>query len=108
MLIRSTRAVAAPVTGSSETRPPAGGPPPPEESTVHLSVPAVLLTVVYAAALAVAVSAPGQHLVAGLAVLTGLVTRWAVRHRRAHSAVPAAAAPADVLTPDTAPARATA
>jgi 2-keto-4-pentenoate hydratase len=71
---------------------------------VHLSVPAVLLTVVYAAALAVAVAAPGQHLVAGCVVLTGLVTRWAVRHRRAHAA-PAAAG---VLTPDTAPARATA
>ncbi|WP_100499003.1 hypothetical protein [Geodermatophilus chilensis] len=75
---------------------------------MHLSVPAVLLTVVYAAALAVAVAAPGQHLVAGLVVLTGLVTRWAVRHRRA--AVPApAAAPADaVLAPDSAPARAVA
>ena len=74
---------------------------------MHLSVPAVLLTVVYAAALAVAVSAPGQHLVAGLVVLTGLVTRWAVRHRRAHAVL--AVAPADaVLTPDAAPARAAA
>ena len=70
---------------------------------MHLSVPAVLLTVVYAAALAVAVAAPGQHLVAGLVVLTGLVTRWAVRHRRAH----AAAADA-VLAPESAPARAVA
>jgi hypothetical protein len=95
------------VAGSRQTRPPAGGPPLPEESTVHLSVPAVLLTVVYAAALAVAVSAPGQHLVAGLVVLTGLVTRWAVRHRRAHAVL--AVAPADaVLTPDAAPARAAA
>ncbi len=75
---------------------------------MNLSVPAVLLTVVYAAALAVAVAAPGEHLVAGLVVLTGLVTRWAVRHRRA-SAVPAAVATADaVLAPDPAPARATA
>ncbi|HLL62597.1 MAG TPA: hypothetical protein VK401_06085 [Propionibacteriaceae bacterium] len=75
---------------------------------MHLSVPAVLLTVVYAAALAVAVTAPGQHLVAGLVVLTGLVTRWAVRHRRTH-AVPAAVATADtVLAPDAAPARAAA
>ena len=72
---------------------------------MHLSVPAVLLTVVYAAALAVAVSAPGQHLVAGLVVLAGLVTRWAVRHRRAH-AVPTVADA--VLAPDTAPARAAA
>ena len=93
------------MAGSHEIRPPAGGPPPPEESTVHLSVPAVLLTVVYAAALAVAVTAPGQHLVAGLVVLTGLVTRWAVRHRRVHVAVPAPVAPADtVLAPGPAPA----
>ena len=72
---------------------------------MHLSVPAVLLTVVYAAALAVAVTAPGQHLVAGLVVLTGLVTRWAVRHRRVHAVVPAPVAPADaVLAPGSAPA----
>ncbi len=74
---------------------------------MHLSVSAVLLTVVYAAALAVAVSAPGQHMAAGLVVLTGLVTRWAVRHRRAHSAVPVAA-PAAVLASEAAPARAAA
>lgn len=74
---------------------------------MHLSVPAVLLMVVYAAALAVAVAAPGQHLVAGLVVLTGLVARWAVRHRRAH-AVPAAAPAEAVLAPDPAPARAAA
>ena len=80
---------------------------PPEESTVHLSLPAVLLTVVYAAALAVAVTAPGQHLVAGLVVLTGLVTRWAVRHRRVHAAAPIAAADA-VLAPESASARAAA
>ena len=72
---------------------------------MHLTVPAVLLTVVYAAALAVAVAAPGQHLVAGLVVLTGLITRWAVRHRRVHVAVPAPVAPADtVLAPGPAPA----
>ncbi|TFV56163.1 hypothetical protein E4P41_16090 [Geodermatophilus sp. DF01-2] len=80
---------------------------------MHVSAPAVLLTVVYAAALAVAVSAPGQHLVAGLVVLTGLVTRWVVRHRRAQRAVPAVAVGAStsadgVLAPDTAPARAAA
>ena len=76
---------------------------------MHLSVPAVLLTVVYAAALAVAVTAPGQHLVAWLVVLTGLVTRWAVRHRRAHAVVPASVAPIDaVLAPESAPSRATA
>ena len=76
---------------------------------MHLSVPAVLLTVVYAAALAVAVTAPGQHLVAGLVVLTGLVSRWAVRHRRAHAAVPASVARVDaVLAPEAAPTRAVA
>jgi hypothetical protein len=68
---------------------------------VHLSLPAVLLTVVYAAALAVAVTAPGQHTVAGLLVLTCLVSRWAVRHRRAHRAAPVVDA---VLAPDGAPA----
>ncbi|RBY77615.1 hypothetical protein DQ238_14470 [Geodermatophilus sp. TF02-6] len=76
---------------------------------MHLSVPAVLLTAVYAAALAVAVTAPGEQLVAGLVVLTGLVSRWAVRHRRMHRAVPVVAAPAPVdavLTPEAAPARA--
>ena len=95
------------MAGSRGIRPPAGGPPPLEESTVHLSVPAVLLTVVYAAALAVAVAAPGEHLVAGLVVLSGLVTRWAVRHRRVHAAAPIAAADA-VLAPESAPARAAA
>jgi cytochrome b561 len=76
---------------------------------VHLSAPAVLLTVVYAAAVAVAVTAPGEHAVAGLLVLAGLVTRWAVRHRRAGvSPAPAAPAVDAVLAPDTAPARAAA
>ena len=76
---------------------------------MHLSVPAVLLTVVYAAALAVAVTAPGQHLAAGVVVLAGLVTRWAVRHRRAHAVVPASVAPVDaILAPEAAPTRAVA
>ena len=72
-----------------------------------LSAPAVRLTGVYAAALAVAVPAPGQHLVAGLAVLPGLVTRWAVRHRRAHAVTSVTAADA-VLAAESAPARAVA
>ncbi|MGY1824202.1 hypothetical protein [Geodermatophilus sp. SYSU D00079] len=76
---------------------------------MHLSLPAVLLTVVYAAAVAVAVTAPGEHAVAGLVVLAGLVTRWAVRHRRAGvSPAPVAPAVDAVLAPDTAPARAAA
>ncbi len=73
---------------------------------MHLHLPAVLLTAVYAAALAVAVTAPGEHLVAGVVVLTGLVTRWAVRHRRAYPAVPAVVPVDGVLAPDAAPARA--
>jgi hypothetical protein len=48
----------------------------------HLPVPAVLLSVVYAAAVAVALAHPGQHTLAGLVVLAGLVARWAVRSRR--------------------------
>ncbi len=79
---------------------------------MQLHLPAVLLTVVYAAALAVAVTAPGEHLVAGLVVLTGLFARWAVRHRRpSAAAVPVAAATATVdavLAPEAAPARAVA
>jgi hypothetical protein len=71
---------------------------------VHLHLPAVLLTVVYAAAVAVAVTAPGEHAVAGLVVLAGLVTRWAVRHRRAGVSPAVDAA----LAADTAPARAAA
>ena len=52
------------------------------------SVPALLLSLVYAAALAVAVTDLGQHAVAGLLVLGGLTARWALRHRR--TTVPAA------------------
>ena len=84
----------------------------------RLPVPAVLLSVVYLAAIAVAVSAPGQHAVAGVVVLTGLVARWAVRARRPErSATPVALAVAGtatavdaVLTPEpaAAPARAAA
>ena len=41
---------------------------------------AVLLSVVNAAAVAVALTAPGAHGLAGIVVLTGLVARWALRH----------------------------
>jgi hypothetical protein len=58
----------------------------------HLSVPALLLSVVYAVAIAVAVANPGPPTLAGLVVLAGLVGRWALRHRhRAPVAVPAPA-----------------
>ena len=80
----------------------------------HLPVPAVLLSVVYAAAVAVALAHPGQHTLAGLVVLAGLVARWVVRGRH-RAAAPVALAVAGsagtvdaVLTPEpaTAPAAA--
>ena len=55
-------------------------------------VAAVLLSVVYAAAVAVALTAPGEHALAGIVVLTGLVARWALRHRHRATAPEAAAA----------------
>ncbi|MGY2076191.1 hypothetical protein [Blastococcus sp. SYSU DS0828] len=80
----------------------------------RLPLPAVLLSLVYLAAIAVAVSAPGQHAVAGLVVLTGLVARWVVRARRPErAAAPVALAVAEstdtvdaVLTAEPAPATA--
>jgi hypothetical protein len=50
---------------------------------VSRTAPALLLSLVYAAALAVALTDLGQHAVAGLLVLGGLTARWAFRHRRA-------------------------
>jgi hypothetical protein len=66
----------------------------------HLHLPAVLLSVVYAAAVAVALTAPGEHALAGIVVLAGLVARWALRHR--HRVAAAAVVPPDVVpTPAT-------
>ena len=48
----------------------------------RLPVAAVLLAVFYAAAIGVALTAPGQHAVAGCVVLGGLVARTVVRRRR--------------------------
>ncbi|SEL82413.1 hypothetical protein SAMN04515665_12061 [Blastococcus sp. DSM 46786] len=65
----------------------------------RLPVPAVLLSLVYLAAVAVAISAPGQHALAGLLVLTGLVARWVVRARRSgRAAAPVALAVAGTTT----------
>ncbi len=47
----------------------------------RLPVPLVLLSVVYAGAVAVALARPGEHTLAGLVVLAGLVARWALRSR---------------------------
>ena len=79
--------------------------------TGRLPVAAVLLSVVYAAAVAIALVAPGQHAVAGCAVLAGLVSRAVVRRRRsAAAAITAAAATVDTVLADgaAAPAPATA
>jgi hypothetical protein len=67
---------------------------------VNRSVPAVLLSLIYAAALAVALTDVGSHALAGAVVLAGLTTRWALRHRRRRGA---AAPTLAVLQPDAAP-----
>jgi hypothetical protein len=47
----------------------------------------VLLTVLYAAALALALTSPAEHVLAGCLVLGGLTARWAVRRRRSTAGV---------------------
>jgi uncharacterized membrane protein len=51
----------------------------------------VLLSVVYAAGIAVALAHPGEHTLAGLVVLAGLVARWVLRSRH-RAAAPVALA----------------
>ncbi|MEU2348415.1 hypothetical protein [Modestobacter sp. NPDC049651] len=79
---------------------------------VHrVPVAAALLAAVYLAALAVAVTAPGERAVAGLVVLAGLTARLLVRRRRSTAAAVAAASTAvdTVAVPEVAaPAPATA
>ena len=77
----------------------------------RLPVATVLLSAVYAIAIAVALAAPGQHALAGCAVLAGLVSRSVVRRRRsAPAAVAAATTAVDAVLPGeaAAPARAVA
>jgi len=77
--------------------------------TGRLPVATVLLFVLYAAAIVIALAAPGQHAVAGCAVLAGLVSRSVVRRRRtATGAVSAATVTVDAVLPEpaTAPAAA--
>ena len=77
----------------------------------RLPVATVLLSVVYAAAIAVALTAPGQHAVAGCVVLAGLVSRSLVRRRRsAPATVTTVTTAVDTVLPDesVAPARAAA
>jgi hypothetical protein len=47
----------------------------------------VLVTVLYATALAVALTSPAEHVLAGCLVLGGLTARWAVRRRRSTAGV---------------------
>ncbi|MCA0145007.1 hypothetical protein [Blastococcus sp. LR1] len=71
----------------------------------HLPPAAVLLSVVYVAAIAVALANPGRPTLAGVVVLAGLTARWALRHHRRAAVV---AADVVVLTPEVAPAPAAA
>jgi hypothetical protein len=65
----------------------------------------VLLSVVYAAAIAVALATAEQHVAAGCVVLAGLVSRSVVRRRRSSTAAVAAATVAvDAVLPEEAPA----
>jgi hypothetical protein len=73
--------------------------------TRRLPVATVLLSAVYALAVAVALAAPGQHALAGCAVLAGLVSRSVVRRRRSTAgALAAATAAVDDVLPAEAPA----
>lgn len=65
----------------------------------HLPVPAVLLSLVYAAAIAVALAHPGGQTLAGLVVLAGLVARWALRSRHRAPAPAASAGTVDAVLP---------
>ena len=66
-----------------------------------LPVATVLLTVVYAAAVVVALADPGANTVAGLVVLAGLTARWAVHRRRSTAgALTAATVAVDTVLPE--------
>jgi hypothetical protein len=47
----------------------------------HPPVPLVMLSLVYATAIAVALAHPGRPTLAGLLVLAGLTARWMAHHR---------------------------
>ena len=75
----------------------------------RLPAATLLLSVVYAVAIAVALTSPGQHAVAGCVVLAGLVSRSVVRRRRPAAVAAATAAVDTVLVEEpTAAARAVA
>jgi hypothetical protein len=73
----------------------------PRLSGHHLPVASALLSVVYAAAVVVALTAPGADTLVGLVVLAGATARWAVRRRRSTvGAVAAATAAVDTVLPE--------
>jgi hypothetical protein len=75
--------------------------PVPALRLTHLPMATVLLSVLYVAAIAVALTAPGQHAAAGCVVLAGLASRFVVRRRRsAPAAVAAATAAVDAVLPE--------
>jgi hypothetical protein len=69
----------------------------------HLPAPLLMLSFVYATAIAVALANPGRPTLGALVVLAGLTARWAAHRRRSQRSAGVA-----VLTPDTAPAPAAA
>ena len=85
--------------------------PAPHVPALHLSLPRLtghtlpvataLLTVVYAAAVVVALTASEANTLAGLVVLAGITARWAVHRRRSTAgAVAAATVAVDTVLPE--------
>ncbi|SNR47440.1 hypothetical protein [Blastococcus mobilis] len=71
----------------------------------HLPVPLVMLSFVYATAIAVALAHSGRPTLGALVVLAGLTARWVARHRRSEARATVAVLPAEVEpSPSTAPA----
>ena len=65
----------------------------------HLPVPLVMLSLVYATAIAVALAHPGRPTLGALVVLAGLTARWVARHHRSVARTVAV----DVPTPEAEP-----
>jgi hypothetical protein len=65
----------------------------------HLPVPLLLLSAVYATAIAVALAHPGRPTLGALVVLAGLTARWAARHRRSDSPATVAVPAVDAVLP---------
>ncbi len=70
----------------------------------HLPVPLVMLSFVYATAIAVALANPGRPTLGALVVLVGLTARWTARHRAHSPRTAAAVTVVDAVLPDPQPA----